>query len=284
MQSWGKRFVVASVIATISCGALHAADKPKAMFVEQTYVVAPKQIDHLRLAKTSYNPADRFSGVNASYKSERAPEATMNLFVYPAGRSPQKDAIEEGMKEFIPAFSAAQKRGTYKSAEIESITSFTLDEVAKPREKSANDLDNAILDALDGEAIEGRKIKLDIRLPDDTRMRSFGYLFYKNLNYFKVRISAPYVDTDAVNFEKFADASARLMVSAAGALNVGSCAEKSISLDEKTSPDQMAVEISVQTVRLENERCTFKLEPDMLSKEARTATIEKIEFKPGDWR
>lgn len=284
MQTLVNRFVMAAVVATVFCGVAHAADKPKAMFIEHTYVLAPKQIGPLRLEKTSYDPAHRFSGVNASYRSASVPGATMNLFVYPAGRYLQKDAIEEGMKEFVSSFPDAQKRGTYKLAEIESITSFTLDELAEPHKKSANALDNAILDALASEAIEGRKIKLTIRLQDDTRIRSFGYLFYKNLNFFKVRISTLYADSTDVDFEKFADAAARLMVSSAGALNAGSCAEKNIDLNEGDTPEQMAVEISVQTFRFENERCSATIAPETVTKEARTHQIDKIEFKPGDWR
>ena len=67
-------------------------------------------------------------------------------------------------------------------------------------------------------------------------------------------------------------------------MNTGGCAEKTINVDPDASPEQTVKQLTVQTLRLDNENCSTVITPEMLAEKGHDAKLEQIDFKPGDWR
>ncbi len=279
-------------------------------FIEQTRIAAPKRVGEFVLGKTEYDPETKSSGAFLRYDIPDRPDLHIDLFIYPAGDLPHDDAVKAGMKDFRASLDAAAKAGYYDDLRVLDTTDFEIppppaatDEVATPSDASgstsppdrnaARDPEiETMLAALAPKPIVGRRMDLRYRMPigaqgEPVPMYSRGYLFHRQLYYFKGRISAPESQIDRTTFESLTDRAMRTLVPAVVASNIGGCSQVSITLDRKSiDKDASIADLLLQMIGGSDmgiERHCFETREEAMEEEPKDATIVVIDYDPSDW-
>ena len=210
-----------------------ADDATPRAYVETTHIVAPKHVGGFSLKRSSFDPQAKYSGAGFTYRSDEAPHPTISVFVYPAGRMAQADALRDGMIAFREDLRLAEEAGTYSDLQVLAAGAFPLsgsDEASASNGDSSPDAELLATIAKAGR-IDGERLQLRLRLPGrDGDIQSAGFLFYKQLYYFKVRVSADATSMPGDAFLAFADTAARTLVPAIQAVNIGDCANATITI------------------------------------------------------
>lgn len=291
-----------------------ASDTTSRPFVEQTRIAAPKRVGEFVLEDADYDPETKSSGTLLRYVVNDHPELHIDLFVYPAGDMPHDDAVKAGMKEFQASLDAAVKAGYYSDLRVLDTTDFEIapspaatDEPPASSSAASPSDDpkagtsgeaprspelEAMLAALTPKPIVGRRMDLRYRMPTEARgepvpMYSRGYLFHRQLYYFKGRISAPESEIDRVAFESLTDRAIRSLVPAVAASNIGGCSQMSISIDRKAMDEGGSIgDLLLQIIGGSDtgiERHCFDSRDEAIEEEPKDATILVIDYAPSDW-
>lgn len=294
----GRMAAAAALLAAMSGPAW--ADDDAQPFIESTYVLAPRTVGEYSLVDSNYDPKNRAAGVGLRYVSKEHPTVPFDVFVFPAGRQDETQAVSKGAESFRQSFFDAEKLGYYSGVRIDGESSWALPPsgplaMAAPPGKDTTGAPEGDalppgLDALLGAdaPLQGRRIDLAYR-SDNTPMRSRGYLFYKQLYYFKGRISAPESLLDGNAFAQVSDAAARELLPAIQALNVGACGRHTIRIDvnERDEEKRQAGLLRALGESLAGERrsnCVATLSPEELATRAKDAEVTRIVFEASDWK
>ncbi len=195
-----RGMVALACLATGLTGPVHATEKPKRAVIEDTWIVAPKQLPGYALAGTvNYSEQGQLTaGVAMRYRDALAPQMTTDIYVYPAGDDQSLDRAE---REFRDSVALAAKLGAYADVRWRSTESFALKQG-------------------DGHTWTGRLITMEVRHKDgDSASRT--YLFHHGIYDYKARIDMPMAA--AAGFPAEADALVRAVLPAVQVVSTGSC-------------------------------------------------------------
>lgn len=286
--------IVVALVVFGSAMPLMATDAP---FVSRTHVIAPRHVGDFILEGTSYDQANRFAGLGIRYTLADHPETRFDLFVYPAGRMSPEQAIAAGMVPFRESLKYGAQNGYFADLRITEDSPVMIpsepgkdgdDPLAAPTIDGNDPLPADLRTLLGDTRIRGQRLQLSYaHKPSDLPMRSRGYLFYRQLYYFKGRISAAESRIDEASFSALAERAMRELVPAVSALNVGACADITVFVpkDDDSEEDRNATQRSLVT-GLANARganCTGEPATEALAERGRDAEVVTIEFEPGDW-
>ncbi|WP_238151814.1 MULTISPECIES: hypothetical protein [Xanthomonas] len=255
-------------------------------YIETSYLAAPRNIGPFRLARSSYNPAAKVSGAGFHYTMADHSELNIDVFVYPAGQRDQAEAIKHGMAAFRQDLSAARTQGTYSRLDELDQTRFILTSDDAPTHTPANAVDAQVIAAIaDAERIVGEKLRLSMDLSSSGMpLLSTGYLFYKQLYYVKVRVSAAQRAIAQPDFDALADQAARALVPAVKVTNIGGCADLTIHLDAKAKPEQGAVDMTRQLKAHLGFNCYTSTKQAGIEDLVKAAEVIEIAYSAGDWK
>lgn len=255
-------------------------------YIETSYLAAPRNVGPFTLARSSYNPAAKVSGAGFHYAMAGHPELNIDVFVYPAGQRAQAEAIEHGMLAFRKDLDAARTQGTYSRLDELDQGRFVLTSDDAPKNTPANAVDAKVIAAIaDAERIVGEKLRLSMDLSSSGMpLLSNGYLFYKQLYYIKVRVSAAQQAIAQTTFDALADQAARALVPAIQVSNVGGCADLTVHLDTKATPDQSAVEMARQIKTHLGFNCHGSTKQAGIEELVKTAEVIEIAYAPSEWK
>ncbi|HYQ24184.1 hypothetical protein [Stenotrophomonas sp.] len=254
-------------------------------FIEYSDITAPRQVGPWQMVNHSYDPDNKRAGAGFSYTHPDHAGVIASVYVYPAGRMTHDAALEHGMADFRSDLRAAVTAGVYSGLEERGSSAFNL---ALADGRAGSSRDDAALAAIakrmDNGTLTGQKLQLRMDLASSQRrpgklpMRSNGYLFYKQLYYFKVRVSGAETLMDEADFQALADAATRGLVPAIEVANVGACADLSIDLAEGQTPEQMAEAATRQLATQMRYNCR-----DAAWAPAENTEVVRIDYDAGDW-
>lgn len=262
-----------------------ATPAPARQFIESSDIAAPRQIGPWRLVNRSYDPGNKRAGAGFSYAHPDHEGLIASVYVYPAGRMDNDAALERGLADFRSDLQAAVRAGVYAGLQERGSSTFT---VPHTDGHASSDRDDAVLAAMaarvDGNTLAGRKLQLRMdltsnnRKPGELPVRSNGYLFYKQLYYFKVRVSGAEALMDEADFQTLADAAARALVPAIDVASVGACANFNIDIAEDQDPEKMAAAASQQLAVQMRYNCR-----EAAKAPAEGTEVVRIDYDAGDW-
>jgi len=280
----------------------------KQPFIVETRISAPKRIGDFVLEQSAYDPAAKYAGASFRYLLPQHPEIRFDLFVYPAGEMPADVALKSGMKNFVESFDAGVKMKYYNDLEIVDTVAFDIlpknFEPATQDKKNATSTDvsreadarsdAAFLAALAPKPLAGKRIDLRYKFNmedtgDMVPMRSRGYLFYKQLYFFKGRISVAESRMDRATYETLSDRAMRELVPAIQATNIGGCARKPIafSLDElHRNKDDLTMHVLGALTSRADQNCYVSIEDARRTQtdlDEKNAEVVTIEYDAKDW-
>ncbi len=276
-------------------------------FIVETRISAPKRVGDFVLEQSAYDPATKYAGASFRYLLPQHPEIRFDLFVYPAGEMPAEAALEAGMKHFVESFDAGVKLKYYNDLEIVDTIAFDIapkGDASKPEHKKnaapaetmseADARRAAIVESvLAPKPIAGKRIDLRYRFNmeetgDMVPMRSRGYLFYKQLYFFKGRISVAESRMDQATYETLSDRAMRELVPAVRATNIGACAEIEVAIDKDAMTEgndqigQMIMQALGQMAGKGDRNCLATREEAEVDEPADVEVVT-IEYDAKDW-
>lgn len=271
-----------------------AADAPARPFIETSYLIAPERVGDFVLEGASYDDKNKFAGAGFRYALKDHQETRFDVYVYPVGRAPQAQAIASGMADFKASIEQARQGGIYKDVEYLSEDDFPL-QAPEPEDKATTpdakaqaapkDLDAALLEAIASTRIVGKRLRMrNVLVNGGYPMYSSGYLFHRQLYYFKVRASAARDRIDEARFDALTDRAARELVPAIEVANLGGCVNKTIEVDVNASPDDMAVLLVRRSAELQGENCFADAADAKLEQKSKAAQVVRIDFDPNTWK
>ncbi len=268
-----------SLVFAPASQAREVATQTKRPLIVRSHVAAPRTIGAFRLKEAKYDPAQKAAGAMFRYAAVPEPELGADVFVYPAGRQPQAEAIKRGMVDFREGLQAAQQAGYYRNLEISGEVAFPLSATASAA--PAGDKLGAIVAAAEpvGSRIDMTFDAGNTGIP----YRSRGYLFYQHLYFYKVRVSVPVEAMDAESFGEFADHTARTLVSRIDTINIGGCGDAPVYFDNKADTDTAAMALITQVAQRNQENCRSKIDEAELAKLTQGADTVTIEYSADEW-
>lgn len=278
--------LVLVLVADVASAKPKRVPAPARAYIETSYLIAPKTAGEFRLTRSKYDPAAKSAGAGFHYAMAEHPEVAIDVFVYPAGRQEPAKALEEGMAAFRRDLAAAVTQGTYSRLDELDHAPFVLSGDPAPAPQPANDIDATVLAAIaDADRMGGERLRLSLRLSSSGMpLFSNGYLFYKQLYYFKVRVSAAQQGLAQDSFDALADQAARTLVPAIEVANIGACADAAIHIDTNGTPERTAVEL-VRQARLQmGFNCHDSAEDAGLAHAADANDVVAIAYAADDWR
>lgn len=265
----------------------HAAGKKAAArpYVETSYLVAPRQVGEFELEDASFDPGQKYSGAGFRYALKDHQEIRFDVYVYPAGRMSQADAVEAGMAAFREDLKLAVAAGSYTQLQELQDSDFPLQADA-PTVTPANDIDAAVIKTqAEAGQITGRKLQLRMNLqPRDWPMYSSGYLFYKQLYYFKLRASAAQERIPQAAFDALADRAARALIPAVQVTNIGDCANATITLSPDAAPEAGAVAMIQQLTVHQGYNCHASTDKAGLPAPGADSETVQISYTADEWK
>lgn len=281
---------------TLAHGDTEAAGKRGSdrAFIEETRIAAPKRVGEFVLEGTRFDEATKENGVQVRYALSSHPDIRFDLFIFPAGDMPHDKAVGRAVDEFVAGLEGAQKQGYFEDLRILDTSDFRIDPAQGDGESRIVASDPAITELLNPRPIVGKRLDLRYRShPSDgtesTPMLSRGYLFHKQLYYFKGRITTPAAQISAEDFASLSDRAMRELVPAVVASNIGGCAEVTIELPRSGSDQDDetigALLLSQLTGALadKSDRNCYRSRSDARAEEPKGAEVETIEYDADDW-
>lgn len=263
-----------------------AKKKHERAYIETSYLVAPRQVGDFELEGNSFDPERKYAGAGFRYALKGHQEIRFDVYVYPAGLMAQEQAVRDGMEAFRHDLRLAGEQGTYTQLRELQQGPFPLPPPETPDGPPANDVDAAVIKAkAEAGQLVGQKLQLSMRLPPrDWPLYSNGYLFYKQLYYFKLRASAAQERISSDEFNALTDRAARLLVPALQVANVGGCAGGTIHLSADAAPEQSVLQLVRQATLLLGNNCHSSMEEAGIADQRATAEIVEIAFDADEWK
>ncbi len=279
-------FGILALAAGFPVAARKKADTAARAYIETSYLVAPKQVGDFELEGSTFNPAQKYAGAGFRYALRDHQEIRFDVYVYPAGLMAQATAVEKGMDAFRQDLQLASGQGTYTQLRELQQSPFPLPSPETGDPPPANDIDAAVLKAkAEAGQLTGQKLQLSMRLPPhDWLLYSNGYLFYKQLYYFKLRASAAQERISSDEFNALADQAARILIPALQVANVGGCGGGTLHLSTQDSPEQSAVQLVRQIALLLGHNCHASAEEAGIADRRATAEVVEIAFAADEWK
>ena len=259
-----------------------ADDRP---YIEVSYVSAPRAVADFALERSSYDPAAKRAGAGFGYRSRKEPQATATVFVYPAGRTGQAEAVESGMQALHGELKQAVAAGIYAQLQELGEEPFPLAADVAPG-KGTNAIDTAVIQAMaKAEQIRGTRLRLSMQhVSSNQPLHSNAYLFYKQLYYFKLRISADQASMSREAFDALADRAARSLIPAVQVANVGGCAASTMYVAPTGTPEQSVVQLATQMALQKGYNCHGTASDAGVDAGAADTSVVEIRYEAGDWK
>ena len=280
----------AALVATASFSSM-AAEPPadgavEAPYIQTSYLIAPRQVGDFVLAAANYDPAEKYAGAGFGYQLPAQPQIKLDVYVYPAGRMAQAQAVSEGTTEFVASLRQAAKQGTFGDLQVVQQSEFALPPPSVASRPPQNAVDAAVIQAsAQAEQVTGQKLELELQYPgQDTPMRSNGYLFYKQLHYFKVRASAPKGELSRERFNAVTDHAARTLVPALRAANVGSCAQFTFQVPQGANEVALATAVATQLSQASALGCYGSADRAGIDAVRDSAQVIEISYSADEWK
>ena len=262
-------------------------------FIESSLISAPKRHDDFVLEQSGYDPENKHSGAVFRYLHPDHEPMRLDIFVYPAGDMAADKALERGMDDFIRSLDAGVQMKYYHDLTITGREPFDIVPAPSNAISKDPDMPPALLAALIRKPIEGERLDLRYRIRieetgENVMIRSRGYLFYKQLYYFKGRISAAEALVDQATYNELTDRAMRELVQAIEVRNVGGCTRNELTIHggaltdenmEKEVAQQIGASLSEQAAK-----SCYGTTASARSMEARDVVTVTIEYEPDDWK
>ena len=284
-----RRALLALAVALALPAHAGKADAPAAerILIETSHLIAPERVGDFVLEGSTYDDRNKQAGARFRYVLKDHQESRIDVFVYPAGRAPQAEAIASGMLEMKGGIEHAQQAGNIRDLQFLSDEDFPLEapEAAKPAADSTTGLDAALLEAIASTRTVGKRLRMhNTMVNGGFRMASNGYLFHRQLYFFKVRISAARERIDQTAFDALSDRAARTLVPAIEVANVGGCANANIVIDPDAKADEMAAVLVRRAAEIQGENCFRDAAGARLDEKSKGARVVRIDFAANDWK
>ncbi len=288
-------FAFASLAAVAGAHADESPARSARPFIETSYIIAPLAVGDFTLEESEYDERNKASGAGFRYALKGHQESRIDVFVYPAGLEAQADAIRQGMAEFKAGIQSAEQAGYYTDVRMADETDFPLLAAPgpgtqaiepSPAPASGDGGREAILRGLvEANAPMGRKLRMQLNMqPLGMPMHSDGFLFYKQLYFFKVRVSAARERIDEDAFQALADNAARTLVSTIEVDNIGGCLDNTIEVPSDADPDAIARILVQRTAEIQGKSCYDSAATAEIAKKSKDARVVDITYDPGDWK
>lgn len=260
-----------------------AAQRP---YIETSYLQAPRQAAGFTLQASSYDPANKYAGAGFRYTSDDHPGLRIDLYVYPAGRMNAAEALHVGMRDLRASLSHAQAQGAYSQLRELDETPFALPAGPTAGTAPANDFDARVIATVAAiEQGDGRKLQLQLSLPPrELPMHSNAYLFYRQLYYLKLRVTAAQQDVEQDSFNALADQAARALVPALQVANVGSCASAQISIPADAAGEDAALDLLRQLTVHQSLNCHQDVDKALSAQQRLDHEVVEIAFTAQEWK
>ena len=287
------RLLLTALLLTLAAPSLAAGkDTPASQFLDKSVVTYPRAVGPYTLYYDGYDPAKWQFGVTTEYSIEGQPKGTYAaVYVYPYGRNEASVGVKHGMDQIEAAVRYQVEHQVYTDATFGERTSFVVDvpratildskerrqevligvddakspDVTPPPAKATvapatTDPLAAALAASKPAPITSGQRQIIGYTEKGVAMRTAGYVFYRHLFLFKVRVKAPADQVDAAAFEAMADAAARRLVPAMDVQNFGDCGTMRVSMvpesaDKEADVQKNALELIAAMGRIERENC-----------------------------
>jgi hypothetical protein len=252
-------------------------------FIEQSRVIYPKQVGELTLRKTHFDRDNIGAGVALTYDLASQPGTLIDVFVYPAGRMSEADAIDAGIAGQEETIRMAAEKGVYSDV----------------RMKGGKKLDLAVTEHT---TLHGRMLSFEFT-KDAVRFESRVLLLYRFDYYLKVRAS-----TDAFEGAALDQAVVKVAAEVVPEIrvrNIGDCrpgpsfeqqvAEEqakspserqrksdSLFMTDRVDPAKLVEMLQAERIRLDESGCVDDFgEPS--ARVAKGEAYETIRFPKGAW-
>ena len=258
MSRW---FALPILLGLAACSAPHSTQVRKEAqqpFITETAIDVPERTKSAELVNAT-RAGEAGAGIQASYRAALLPDSRVDLFIYPAGRAPEKEALAFGVQGFLESVAYAEKQGTYSESAIDSSAPF-----AATRE------DNTPLSAH----------KIAFHMTDHGAMlASRTWIAYKQNYWFKLRMTA--AQASAATLDEEGDPLARELFAKAAALSKGSCADTTVTLSRDDLADSTTVADAIFEAASRQQRagCTHEEYPRVAPGFRRVM----LPFPPGFW-
>lgn len=262
------------------------ADVDARPFIESSHLIAPERVGDFVLEGSSYDDKNKVAGAGFRYALKDHQELRVDIYVYPSGRSPQQQAIASGMDEFKAGIEQARDAGLYRDLETLSEDVFPLEahEATQPADAGSSQ-DDKLLQAIASTKTVGKRLRMhNTRVNGGFPMFSNGYLFHRQLYFFKVRVSASRDRIDQAQFDTLADRAVRTLVPAIEVANIGGCANAEIVIDPDAKPDEMAEVLVRRAAEIQGENCFGDSDSAKLEEKSKNASVVRIDFGADDWK
>lgn len=263
---------------------------PNRPFIEASYIVAPLRIGDFTLEDSEYDENNKASGAGFRYALGGHRESRIDVFVYPAGAEDRAQAMEQGMAEFKAGIHDAEKAGYYSDVRTVDDADFPLHASTSPVDKGGSatgdaEGERALRGLVESTKPVGRRLRMQLDMqPLGIPMHSYGYLFYKQLYFFKVRVSAARERIDEASFMALADDAVRTLVPAIEVANVGGCMDNTIEVPTEADPDAIARILILRTAEIQDRNCFDSAGSAGIEKmKSKGARVVTINFDRGDW-
>lgn len=256
--------------ALLPVQATHASQpgKPVRQLIEHSHLIAPHQVADYRLADSRFDAGNLPSGAAFYYQHMRHPDVRFSVFVYPAGLGAQAATLARGMEEFHASLQQATQQIGLTTSHIEQAPFELLIPAASGKGRHR---------------VPGNRLLL-AQTQRGTALHSAGYLFYRGLYFYKLRVSVPEASMDRAAFTQLADHAARTLVPAITVMNVGGCGnDGTLYLPRDGSPEQIAATLTGQLMDMELRSCSSRLDAEALQEKSRDAEVIRINYPPNTW-
>ncbi|MCC7096532.1 MAG: hypothetical protein IT472_05090 [Thermomonas sp.] len=266
--------------------------------ITTSYLIAPERVGDFVLEKTTFDDKNKAAGAGFRYALPDYGQIRFDVFVYPTGRLPHDQAVDLGMPAFKSGVEAAQSNGLIKDLVFLADEPFPLQPpdaqppassatAARPADKPTDPMAEMLATIAHEFKPIGRRLRMRDTLVDargDFPIYSNGYLFYRQLYYYKVRISAGRDLISEAEFDALADRAARTLVPAIEVINLGGCANKEIQVNPDAGSDTVAETLMRKLAQFESENCFADTQAAKLDEKSEHASVVTIHFNASDWK
>lgn len=254
---WGVLVLLAAVgLLGCTTPAPRPASKPTSAFIEETAIDVPERSGDAVLVNAS-RAGIVAAGIDAVYRSDRLTGASIDLFVYPAGRMQPEEGLLQGQREFRESLDEAQNQNLFHDLQVDEPEPFPFA-------------------GADGVPRSAYKNRLRFSKPQGL-LESRAWLTYKQNYWFKLRMTAtPELASD---LDAIGDEIARDVFSRAEALSKGNCASITLTLPPQPTFEQLTEAAMAGMKQRRAAGCVEKDYPELPPGYRRTVLL----FEPDSW-